>query len=233
MKKMRVFVASALVASSAIVAACAVEGGEPISAVPESEHGMGYGGREDVEVVVQGNRAKGESSPFIVGAWKFAQQADGTITADTEFRFINPTDVTLNLEYAFFEADTGKICGCDSDQLAPNQTTIYTVKEEKDENFFRCVGKSGALKSIVFLTRNGKKDKIFLDDATHTGFQTHVFASPNGPVVERDPNDPTDFLTGGTMTEAGMKGITINKATIEDIELLHRRCPEFLSAEEG
>jgi hypothetical protein len=46
-----------------------------------------------------------ESSPFIVGAWKpvYDTTACQHPVVDTEFRFTNPTILTLTLEYAFFE----------------------------------------------------------------------------------------------------------------------------------
>jgi hypothetical protein len=38
-----------------------------------------------------------ESSPYIVGAWKFSTDATGSPKVDTEARFINPTKLQLIL----------------------------------------------------------------------------------------------------------------------------------------
>jgi hypothetical protein len=86
-----------------------------------------------------------ESSPFIVGAWKLV--CDTTAcqhpVVDTEFRFTNPTTLTLTLEYAFFEND-GTFCGCDRDTLPPNKTTVYTASGERTStpSLMQCKGNS-------------------------------------------------------------------------------------------
>jgi hypothetical protein len=67
-----------------------------------------------------------DSSPYVVGHWNlndsFQDFTPGaSITTDnTDFTFLNPTDLTLTLEYAFFAAPDGKFCGCDRDTLKPN-----------------------------------------------------------------------------------------------------------------
>ena len=80
---------------------------------------------------------------FIVGAWKLVcdtTQCQQPIV-DTEFRFTNPTNLTLTLEYAFFEND-GTFCGCDRDTLAPNKTTVYTASGERNStpSLMQCKG---------------------------------------------------------------------------------------------
>jgi hypothetical protein len=163
-----------------------------------------------------------DSSPFVVGVWKFVKQPGSEVpTIDTEFRFINPTNKTLTLEYAFFEAD-GTFCGCDRDDFPPNKTTEYTMLDETQlapplpngPAVFSCKGTSGALKSIVFKS-NGHH--IFLDDAEQIGFQTHAF----GSISE---SDQAAFLTGTVMTEAPLQGIALNPSTREEIRAIHERC---------
>ncbi len=159
------------------------------------------------------------SSPYIVGVWKFIPNS-GSPSVDTEFRFINPTKLTVTLEYAFFELD-GTFCGCDRDEFQPNKTTIYTMADEaalapplpNGPPVFSCKGTSGALKSIVFLSRG---QQIFLDEASQVGFQTHVF----GDVVESD----NSFLQGKVMTEAGMQPVPVNEETREEIRKIHEQC---------
>jgi hypothetical protein len=168
----------------------------------------------------QPTKATGESSPFIVGVWKFVPTGNESPSVDTEFRFINPTDLTLNIEYAFFELD-GTFCGCDRDVMEPNKTVIYTVLQESQtptpvptsviSNLFSCKGTSGALKSIVF---KNKGNDIFLDDATQVGFQTTAFAG----IVE------SNLFQGSVMTESGLKGIAVTDATKGDIRRIHEQC---------
>src|SRR5215469_1545743 len=70
-----------------------------------------------------------DSSPYIVGHWRlndsFQDFTPGSpITTDnTDFVFLNPTGLTLTLEYAFFAAPDGTFCGCDRDTLHPNGRT--------------------------------------------------------------------------------------------------------------
>jgi hypothetical protein len=161
-----------------------------------------------------------DSSPFVVGVWKFANTDSGP-TVDTEFRFINPTTETLTLEYAFFDKE-GTFCGCDRDNFVPNQTTEYTMLDEKrlapplqdGPPVFFCNGTSGALKSIVF---KNKGQHIFLDDAAQVGFQIHAF----GHIVETDPSAE---LLGSVMTEAALQGIALTPSTRKEIREIHENC---------
>jgi hypothetical protein len=159
------------------------------------------------------------SSPYIVGTWKFVPNGTQSPSIDTEFRFINPTNLTVTLEYAFFELD-GTFCGCDRDEFAPNKTTVYTMLAELllpapitgGPPVFSCKGTSGALKSIVFLHEG---QRISLDGASQVGFQTHAF----GDIVESD----TSFQ-GKVMTEAGMQSVPIDDQTREEIRKIHEAC---------
>jgi hypothetical protein len=162
-----------------------------------------------------------DSSPFVVGVWKFINTPDGHPTVDTEFRFINPTSETLTLEYAFFDADGG-FCGCDRDDFPPNKTTEYSMFDELGLGsaqpggpaVFSCTGAGGALKSIVF---KHKGQHIFIDDAAQVGFQTHVF----GNVLE---SDQSPLLIGNVMTEAPLQGIALTESTEREIRSIHEQC---------
>jgi hypothetical protein len=170
----------------------------------------------------KGSSGSADSSPFIVGQWKFVAAPDGgTPSVDTEFRFINPTSDSVTLEYAFFEAD-GTFCGCDRDDFPRNKTTVYTMLDEVQLGsalpggplVFSCKGAAGALKSIVF---KNKGQNIFLDDAAQVGFQTHAL----GGIKEEDVSP---FLTGNVMTEAPLQGIAITDSTRKEILSIHQQC---------
>jgi hypothetical protein len=164
------------------------------------------------------------SSPFVVGVWKFIPSQDPTKpNVDTEVRFINPTKLTVTLEYAFFDL-SGNFCGCDRDTFEPNKTTIYSMNDETTTSspigkpVFTCPNESppsmsGALKSIVFLNRG---QQILLDEASQVGFTTHVF----GAVTEGSDHS----LTGNVMTEAGMQPVPINDETRKEIQEIHDLC---------
>jgi hypothetical protein len=164
-----------------------------------------------------------DSSPLVLGAWKFMTPKDEPLhpKIDTEFRFINPTTESLTLEYAFFESN-GTPCGCDRDDFIPNQTTEYTMLDERKLGsampggplVFSCHDPAGALKSIVF-KHDGQH--IFLDDAEQVGFQTHVF----GDVKEADDQP---LITGKVMTEAPLQGVAINDSTLKEIQAIHDEC---------
>jgi hypothetical protein len=59
-----------------------------------------------------------DSSPYVVGHWRlndsFRDFKPGApiTTNNTDFIFLNPTGLTLTLEYAFFAAPDGTFCGC-------------------------------------------------------------------------------------------------------------------------
>src|SRR5215472_3221837 len=78
----------------------------------------------------------GNSSAYVVGQWnlqdKFKDFEGGSpiIPDDSAFTFINPTPLTLTLEYAFLAHD-GSFCGCDRDTLKPNGRTEYTMLAEQ------------------------------------------------------------------------------------------------------
>ena len=111
-----------------------------------------------------------EASPYVVGTWEFKQGSE-----DTDFKFVNPTNLDLRLEYAFFSADGTQFCGCDADDFAPNKTVEYTMADEVAGNLFRpgnCPGSNfGAMKAIAFRpSSNDGVDK----DALQVGFQERL-----------------------------------------------------------
>src|SRR5258708_16989606 len=120
-----------------------------------------------------------DSSPYVVGDWRFNDSGTAITTANTEFIFVNPTDLTLTLEYAFFAAD-GTFCGCDRDTLKPNGRTRYTMAEEVSGGQFSttlCPSQTeGELKSIVFVSED--KKVIVLGDASQGGIQIDIFSNP-------------------------------------------------------
>jgi len=177
----------------------------------------------------------GDASPYVVGQWKlkdlFADCDSNTftpkitpvpppcfnaiVTNNTEFNFQNPTHLTLQLEYAFFDLD-GTFCGCDHDTLKPNGTVRYTMfGEEQGGQLSRILcptQTSGLMKAIVFEQR-GKH--ICIDDALLTGLQIHIYSVSEGSQEFR--------------TETGLRGIPINHATLEEINEIHKKCVKFLT----
>ena len=115
-----------------------------------------------------------DSSPFVVGHWRlndsFSDFKPGPPirTENTDFVFVNPTSLTLTLEYAFFAPD-GTFCGCDRDTLQPNGRTRYTMLGEQQASIFStklCPTQTdGVLKSIVFTSA----DQIGKGDAVQAG----------------------------------------------------------------
>ena len=127
-----------------------------------------------------------DSSPYVVGHWRLNDSfqdftSGAAITTDnTDFVFLNPTGLTLTLEYAFFAAPDGTFCGCDRDTLKPNGRTRYTMLGEEQGKLFStqlCPTQTeGVLKSIVF-TSVDKNGNIDVGDALQAGIQVHIFGS--------------------------------------------------------
>jgi hypothetical protein len=163
-----------------------------------------------------------DSSPYVVGHWRlndsFQDFTPGAaITTDnTDFVFLNPTGLTLTLEYAFFAAPDGTFCGCDRDTLKPNGRTRYTMLGEEQGKLFStqlCPTQTeGVLKSIVF-TRVNKNGNIVVDDALQAGIQVHIFGSA--------PQQ---------RSESNLQGITLNDATEQEMNQIHKQCVGFLGS---
>ena len=159
-----------------------------------------------------------DSSPYVVGHWRlddsFKDLKTGpAITTDnTDIVFLNPTGLTLTLEYAFFDPD-GTFCGCDRDTLNPNGRTRYTMLGEKQGNLFSttlCPTQTeGVLKSIVFTSA----DQIGKGDAVQAGVQIHIFGS-----------------SPGQRSESNLQGVTINGSTLQEMNDIHKQCVKFIGS---
>jgi len=157
-----------------------------------------------------------DSSPYVVGHWRlndsFKDFSTGpAITTDnTDIVFLNPTSLTLTLEYAFFAPD-GTFCGCDRDTLNANGRTRYTMLAEKQSNIFStklCPTQTeGVLKSIVFTSA----DKIGADGALQAGVQIHIFGS-----------------SPGQRSESNLQGVSINPTTVIEMNNIHKQCDNFI-----
>jgi hypothetical protein len=83
-----------------------------------------------------------DSSPYVVGHWRLDDSfkdfktGPAITTENTDFVFLNPTGLTLTLEYAFFAPSDGTFCGCDRDILKPNGQTRYTMLGEEQGKLF-------------------------------------------------------------------------------------------------
>ena len=154
----------------------------------------------------------------MVGHWRLNDsfkdfKTGPAITTDnTDIVFLNPTGLTLTLEYAFFAPD-GKFCGCDRDTLNPNGRTRYTMLGEQQSkpplfSTALCPTQTeGVLKSIVFTSA----DKIGADGALQAGVQIHIFGS-----------------SPGQRSESNLQGVTINPTTITEMNNIHKQCDAFL-----
>ncbi len=162
-----------------------------------------------------------EASPYLMGEWflgdTFQDGATPVTIADTQFTFLNPTNLTLNLEYAFFDTQGG-FCGCDRDILPPNGRTRYTLSGEASGGQFTCTAANnnlkteGTMKTIVF--QLGHKASIDIDDALQIGYQIH-------------------FNVNGSSTEAGLKAIPVTHTTFREIKTIHEECVDFCKSHPG
>ena len=169
----------------------------------------------------------GDSSPYVVGQWKlndvFPNPSRPTIepgpppiipivTDNTEFDFQNPTNLTLQLETAFFD-EQGTFCGCDRRVLKPNGTVRYTMRGEEQAQLLSrtyCPTQTdGMMKAIVFQAR-GKH--CCHGDEVLTGLQIHTYI--NSGLQYR--------------TETGLQKVRINNAILKEIKEIHQQCVEFL-----
>jgi hypothetical protein len=158
------------------------------------------------------------SSPYVVGQWnlqdKFKDFKGGgppIITENSAFTFVNPTPLTLTLEYAFFAHD-GTFCGCDRDTLSPNGRTRYTMLAEQQGGQFStklCPNQTdGTLKSIVFVP--AASPAFGTDGAVQAGLEIH--------------------LGGGQRTESDLDAIPVTPTTTSEMSSIHAQCVGFIGS---
>jgi hypothetical protein len=158
------------------------------------------------------------SSPYVIGQWNlddnFKDSIGGSspiITNNTAFTFINPTPLTLTLEYAFFAPD-GTFCGCDRDTLNPNGRTRYTMLGEQQGGQFStklCPNQTdGALKSIVFVPSTSPA--FGTDGALQAGLEIHI--------------------GGGQRTESDLNAVPVTTKTILEMRRIHAQCVKFIGS---
>ena len=155
-----------------------------------------------------------DSSPYVVGHWRlndsFRDFKPGapTTTTNTDFVFLNPTGLTLTLEYAFFAAPDGTFCGCDRDTLSPNGRTRHTMLGEKQGGQFSttlCPTQTeGVLKSIVFTRKDGNGN-INVGDALQAGVQIHIFGE-----AAQERSDSDLQRESKPRSESNPQAVTIN-----------------------
>jgi hypothetical protein len=167
------------------------------------------------------------SSPYVIGSWSLDDQfsdfkppGSKIKTDNTEFVFLNPTNLVLTLEYAFFGVNSSGItfCGCDRDTLKANGRVRYTMLGEKQGGQFSTqlcpTQTNGTMKSIVFPNTNSGP------------------TSPPGD--ELQAGYQIDFFDGNGRTVAPLlavsifNGTTINAAVSAEITAVHNACVTFL-----
>ena len=156
----------------------------------------------------------------MVGHWRLNDsfqdfKPGAPITTDnTDFVFLNPTHLTLTLEYAFFAAPDGTFCGCDRDTLQPNGRTRYTMLGEKQGGQFStrlCPTQTeGTLKAIVF-TSPPVVSPIVVGDALQAGIQIHIYGS-----------------APGQRSESNLQGVTVTNVTTVEMNAIHTACLSFI-----
>ena len=167
-----------------------------------------------------------DSSPYLIGHWKLNDQfsdfkppGSNISTGNTEFVFLNPTNLVLTLEYAFFGAATNGItlCGCDRDTLQANGRVRYTMLGEKQGGQFStqlCPTQTdGTMKTIVF-------------PKGHSGP-----TSPPGDELEAGYQ--IDLFEGGRTVAPLLavpifNGTAINAGVSQEIAAVHNACVQFL-----
>ncbi|MGF6916512.1 hypothetical protein [Paraburkholderia sp. 40] len=172
-----------------------------------------------VTFVSGGSATAADSGPYLVGHWKLADtftesKVPPVVTDNTEFVFLNPTPLTLTLEYAFFDS-AGTFCGCDRDTLAPNGRTRYTMLAELNGGQFSqalCPSKTnqtdGVMKTIVFTKADG--GDVDVGDAVEAGYQIDLF--------------------NGGRTESDLKAVLLNPHTKAEINSIHKQCNTFITS---
>ena len=177
-------------------------------------------GQEGEQVVTAG-----DASPYLIGHWSlndsFSDFSSGSEikTPNSEFIFLNPTALTLTLEYAFFsnESENNKVgifCGCDRDTLHANGRVRYTMLGESqlspptfDRKQCPTPHNEGTMKTIVFL-KEDKQHNVILGGALQAGYQI-------------------DFFPGGR-TQSSLLAVPVNKVARDEIQSIHRACNGFL-----
>jgi hypothetical protein len=157
------------------------------------------------------------SSPYVVGQWNlqdtlkdFKGSALPILTENTVFIFLNPTPLTLTLEYAFFASD-GTFCGCDRDTLKPNGRTRYTMVAEQQGGQFSqtlCPSQSdGTMKSIVFESSTS----IGTDRALQAGLEIHIAGQSQ-------------------RTESDLDAVPVTSTTTTEMKDIHAQCVKFIGS---
>ena len=163
----------------------------------------------------------GDASAYLVGHWKLNdsfQDFKGGYpisTENTEFVFLNPTKLTLTLEYAFFATNGDKsvtFCGCDRDTLNANGRVRYTMLGEQQGGQFStklCPTQTdGTMKTIVFTSK--PREPVKIDSALQAGYQIDIFGKGSG------------------RTEAGLLSVPITDSTRAEIQNIHQLCNKFI-----
>ena len=168
-----------------------------------------------------------DSSPYLIGQWKlndefsdFKPPGSKISTDNTEFVFLNPTNLVLTLEYAFFgvAADgTTTFCGCDRDTLRANGRVRYTMLGEQQGGQFSthlCPTQTdGTMNTIVF--PKGKSGPTSPPgDELQAGYQIDLFG-------ERRTEEP---LLAVPIFNHG----AINQGVSGEITAVHNACVTFL-----
>lgn len=179
-----------------------------------------------------------DSSPYLIGDWKLNDVfADFTAkgfkplaTQNSAFVFLNPTSLTLTLEYAFFAVDDHTknviFCGCDRDTLKANGRVRYTMQAEVEGGQFSrslCPTQTeGPMKTLVYT--GSASGPITFNDATQAGYQIDVFSR----VSTKHDHDTDDQGHEAEMSTSPLLAINLNDHTKAEAQAVHALCNGFI-----
>jgi ribosomal protein L35AE/L33A len=169
---------------------------------------------------------EGETSPFLTGWW--GQDEDNQHIS--KFWIVNPTPLLLTVEVGFFDTDSA-LCGCDIFTISDNgfYQLDMLYHEDDTENPAHAPkicenADGGQIKVIAYVSTKvcHKKDQklcppipaIVVGDAKIAGFQ----ASSDWSAYEFEP------MLFPLPSIMGMKALPISKATLKDMQKMHKEC---------
>ena len=170
-----------------------------------------------------------QTSPFLTGWW----DQDDYNQNFSRFLIVNPTSLVINVEVGFFDTDN-VLCGCNIVTISDNGFYQFDMLLDEDdagkpiiapkicENADRGQLRIIAYESTKGCDRNEKElcpliQPIVVGNAKIAGFQAVADWSANEFEAPSYPLPPI----------MGMKAVTINKATLKEMQNMHKQCFTF------
>jgi hypothetical protein len=164
-----------------------------------------------------------ETSPFLTGWWGQDEYNQNV----SIFLIVNPTPLLLTVEVGFFDTDN-TLCGCDIFTISDYGFYQFDMLYDEDDAGKPIVAPKicenadkGQIKIIAYVSTKvcDKKEKelcplippIVVGDAKIAGWSANEFEPPSFPLPPI----------------MGMKAVPINKATLKDMQNMHKQCFTF------